>query len=918
MESAEKVRLVRCPGCDNVLPELPDYSVYQCGGCGVVLRAKGKLPGDKCVSARDDDEESNKAVGEALERQFGNSAVPLGVSAAQGIEPGIDSLSLDQRQSDACVGETKPGIVENNVRSGKGVSVNVQNVNTSGTVTSLNGEDGGFKFRASCESELQNYRHVSGWQKNGAGNVVGSLRNGYSGSCAVRDSSSKYTDEGPSNYNFASVHNTREGRLGKHDVIDSGDGIRLLEKDRKELLRKLDKLKNQLSQSYGVGTLREGIPLNESTVHRDTFGNQNAHSPVNSVVLGKMLQQEQSDAGLHNAGLPYFGQFPNSLPHTKGQELMNNCDPAIHNPNHYPGFCDHYSTQMQRPCPGLYDRVPPHGLVSGQYLDASCDPFGPVPTNSIPRHPSCSCAHRINGYREASVPAPFSFCRGHPNISPNKSLHYFDNPGAFGPSYDGPRLAVPSFTSHLQRPQFQRPLGINPNRVMLRRPQRGVSFGRGRRGQPIAGGAPFLACGSCFELLQLPRGELLDVKKGGKFRCGACNTVISYDLINRKLMFSAQAEAKRATAEGDGSSSCEVIEGGYIRSHGIFKGASYGFSPDESGNSGYECLSSDRARATSTGCVNLSLTNSQEMESISPSLSDQENSPADLVDSEESALRKMITKNSPLPPGSPLQENLDHSFRDHSSNRFSKGNRSSRSDHEKVLSNKAVVKQNSLHEADLSTEVDIAFNEFSDNAVSGDSADSNREHDRPRGNKGESFLSNIFKKSFKDISLPGEGAERGKGKVFVNGHLIPDRLIKKAEKLAGPIHQGKYWYDFRAGFWGVMGGPCLGIIPPYIQEFNYPLTGSCSGGNTGVIVNGRELHQKDLDLLASRGLPLDRGWSYIIEISGRVYDEDTGQELDCLGKLAPTVEKVKHGFGMRGLRNKQRTPEGHDIPLPPP
>ena len=78
------------------------------------------------------------------------------------------------------------------------------------------------------------------------------------------------------------------------------------------------------------------------------------------------------------------------------------------------------------------------------------------------------------------------------------------------------------------------------------------------------------------------------------------------------------------------------------------------------------------------------------------------------------------------------------------------------------------------------------------------------------------------------------------------------------------------------------------LLQPYIEEFNYPLPGDCAGGNTSVFVNGRELHQKDLDLLASRGLPTSSGRSYIVEISGRVLDEDTGEELDCLGKLAPT------------------------------
>jgi len=57
-----------------------------------------------------------------------------------------------------------------------------------------------------------------------------------------------------------------------------------------------------------------------------------------------------------------------------------------------------------------------------------------------------------------------------------------------------------------------------------------------------------------------------------------------------------------------------------------------------------------------------------------------------------------------------------------------------------------------------------------------------------------------------------------------------------------------------------------------IDEFNHPLPEKCSGGSTGVFVNGRELHSKDLDLLAGRGLPTERDRSYIIEISGRVLD----------------------------------------------
>ncbi|CAA7030498.1 unnamed protein product [Microthlaspi erraticum] len=64
-----------------------------------------------------------------------------------------------------------------------------------------------------------------------------------------------------------------------------------------------------------------------------------------------------------------------------------------------------------------------------------------------------------------------------------------------------------------------------------------------------------------------------------------------------------------------------------------------------------------------------------------------------------------------------------------------------------------------------------------------------------------------------------------------------------------------------------------------------------------------ELHERDLELLSRRGLPRDKNRSYIVDISGRVLDGDSGEELKSLGKLAPTIEKVKHGFGMRVPRS---------------
>ncbi|TVU20116.1 hypothetical protein EJB05_36309, partial [Eragrostis curvula] len=162
-------------------------------------------------------------------------------------------------------------------------------------------------------------------------------------------------------------------------------------------------------------------------------------------------------------------------------------------------------------------------------------------------------------------------------------------------------------------------------------------------------------------------------------------------------------------------------------------------------------------------------------------------------------------------------------------------------------------------------------------------------HSSTAKNGDSSFFAGFLKKFSQSVDS---------AKVSINGHPISERALRKAEKKAGPVGPGSYWYDYRAGFWGVFGRECSGIIPPFIKEFNYPMPKDCAGGSTCVFVNGRELHQKDFDLLVGRGLPRLSGKSYSVEISGSVIDDTTGQKLRGLGKLAPTIEKMKRGFGM--------------------
>ncbi|KAF9661444.1 hypothetical protein SADUNF_Sadunf19G0069500 [Salix dunnii] len=50
---------------------------------------------------------------------------------------------------------------------------------------------------------------------------------------------------------------------------------------------------------------------------------------------------------------------------------------------------------------------------------------------------------------------------------------------------------------------------------------------------PLAGGAPFITCSSCFKQLQLPADFLLSKRKYHQLRCGVCSEVLRFSLVSR-------------------------------------------------------------------------------------------------------------------------------------------------------------------------------------------------------------------------------------------------------------------------------------------------------------------------------------------------------------------------------------------------
>ncbi|KAL5796049.1 hypothetical protein ACOSQ2_000869 [Xanthoceras sorbifolium] len=913
MTESTKVRLVRCPKCENLLPELADYSVYQCGGCGAVLRAEDKNREVDTLSQKSEEErveEVSSKLQNSSEKRIADSSDASDTDKSNAGSLRCDKRGLEKKD----IGLADRSMNQSKVNGDKSVVEHGLDVNTSRDElgNAVGREQRDLNPRVGYTSGFRRSGRMSDWQTEDRGEVEGFPRTRRTDVGGLRFSTSNYPDEGPSNYHSDASYGYREplrNRIGQ----DGANRVQYLEQDRAELLRKLDELKEQLSRSCDVvDKPKDKVPIDGRIVPPEPYCGSDSWLPNGSLGSDR-ASMPFLGPDKQVAGPTYFSHYPDPFPYSNGHGMdMHGLHPSLHNSNHAPGYRDPFGSQMLRSTPhkfpSQYQQLSSHPYFSGQYVDSNHDAFESYQQNAMYHQPSCSCYRCYDKNQRVLPPVQPTAFSNKPN---NSMMYHHENPGPFAPHVQNFRAAVPpsNFCGPQAHTRWPSDLNSDVGGIVRCYPRKVVVASGGRRCRPIAGGAPFIICNNCFELLQLPKKAQLLVKNKQKLQCGTCSTVIDYAVIDTKLVLSVQTGMRGISTEVDDSCN-EVLRDYTSRSHGRFDRISANFSSDDYDNSGYDFHAMDREPISLSMDQGLNSGKPQEMQSFhstSPSTSEDETSPDVLIEQREvtKSIQQPIKATVGLspPPGSPLQEHFDYSSNNHAVNRFGKGNRSSRTDQEKLMPDRVTTRQNSLKEASLATEMDVSLNEYSNNGMSQDSGEATREDDLPRNNKGsESFFANIIKKSFKDFSRSNQTEERGKSNISVNGHLLPDRLVKKAEKSAGPIHPGQYWYDFRAGFWGVMGGPCLGIIPPFIEELNYPMPENCAGGTTGVFVNGRELHQKDLDLLASRGLPTTRDRSYIVEISGRVLDEDTGEELDSLGKLAPTVEKAKHGFGMKAPR----------------
>ena len=88
------------------------------------------------------------------------------------------------------------------------------------------------------------------------------------------------------------------------------------------------------------------------------------------------------------------------------------------------------------------------------------------------------------------------------------------------------------------------------------------------------------------------------------------------------------------------------------------------------------------------------------------------------------------------------------------------------------------------------------------------------------------------------------GSSGQKNQIIINGIVLSDAQVNEIEKTYNiKPRPGNYWYDPKSGLYGVVGYPAYSFM---LAGHGFgKLDRKASNGNTGVIINGRELPQSE-------------------------------------------------------------------------
>ncbi|XWS38256.1 hypothetical protein CRYUN_Cryun19dG0115700 [Craigia yunnanensis] len=777
MAEESKVRLVRCPKCESLIKELPEYSIYTCGSCDAVLRAKKKEPAsngflDKSI------EDKGRGVCEKMDSQLNK-----GGSLSSASETEICRVEGISRRKERIFGEKRMNISSVSSRTDKEVCIDDdKNAREHRHKHNRTGKGVGYvhNYMPSSENPMHNWaqRHdmdmnrsksVNSSRENKVGDYSPKLANFarslrlkgvmdmrgvdrdgfggfYKGSLGTineqdRFSALHYPDEGPSNYRYGSVYGNHEP-VKSFEYLDMPNKFQNFGKDRVQLLKKLDELKDQLSISY-----------NKPQRPRELVPNDNkmaSTGPIGGSIGNKSSAHHQFAQYHHVSKLTNLNRSSmNDDDHV--QNLYGNFHPVSKHVHRKIPYGDSLSPGMHRRPHNQVSHHHPqqrtYGYSSRHYVDFNEDLLAsyPNPEETLYHLPACSCLHCYNKNWKGPLqvpPAGFSNRRVLKDPC-NSTFNHYVNSDRVGKHYLPRAAKCPQL--NCQDPQVH----VWPSDIYSdidgfgrRCPRKVVLTCRNKRlCHPIAGGAPFITCYTCLELLKLPRKFRKMMKNDQRLRCGACSTVIVFEMDKKRLIISVPGNPKRRLNEAEEKSS-ELLNESHPSSHG--------------------CFNADGAIPTASYVENFGYDQTSSKEEESP------DNVIDWRDSPGSSELPFSCGVSSTVSSLPLEEQVNNPSSNQTVSGCRNGNRTKLAQQEKVILVKNASQVVSEKNAPVATEVEVSFNGYLNTSSSQDSLEASKEENQLKLNKkgSKSLLVGLIKKSFRDFSRSNDNIKNERPKMF--------------------------------------------------------------------------------------------------------------------------------------------------------
>uniref|UniRef100_A0A0E0BEM6 Uncharacterized protein n=1 Tax=Oryza glumipatula TaxID=40148 RepID=A0A0E0BEM6_9ORYZ len=497
---APKLRFVRCPGCLQLLVEYPTIAVYQCGGCGTILRAKNRVA--PAVNANAESGEHNEFSNNSTGGSQNNKLI---CTDGQKIPPSSDAQPGVLQEKITFASEEKTMSSSNSIDSSEHVNIECSlldgdasnhDVRTEG----INDED---KVTVS-NSTLDSVRKVENVETDG--NEKGSFTDDGSISNEVATTQRMvHMDGAGSDNNFTEVQSAAEGKCALSDAnLDSQEIVAICQPDNisvgakervqpyegfnveshedliEELVRSLSlsddeeefvdiaensELNDALRSQMGSCRFSLGSKMNEGP-RTDPHGRSNRFKKIDRLErLRKMddlrdqLNRLSSQKGLENR---YKNKGPGLL-----QEQIS------------------YRHLEQHPCGFDGDSILDSDIIDS-YYDQGNPPRYPPPDPFSPTHSHYHCGH------------------GQPHIPYNCSAWEFNS--YYQSSYAGSTV-----------------LEHESLRSSYKEQKRAV---RKSILRSLSGASPFTICNGCFNLVQVPSDIYVSKKKIAKFQCGRCSKAL--------------------------------------------------------------------------------------------------------------------------------------------------------------------------------------------------------------------------------------------------------------------------------------------------------------------------------------------------------------------------------------------------------